>query len=502
MHRSMTTDNGTAYDDLLTFLYRSPVALLRITGTGDILMLTPRATSLLMGFTTEVKLDNIFRVLDPVTKEIHRLISAFTDDSGMVCESLPVIMGGGTGTRGHGVVEFTIQKNHPHELLIVMTDITAHKVNERELRHARYHATFSQKALLTEQHRLENILKATDAGVWEWNIETGNVVINDRIATMLGHTLAELSPVTISTLHALIHPEDLVVARANLGRHFADHEKHFTVEMRLKHSCGQWVWVRDSGRVTVWGEDGRALIMHGTMLDITEHKHTEITMQRMHDETLKTNTVLNDILESMSDWYWEVDAAGRYTYCSPRVEQQLGYSPAEMLGKHPFDFMPPEEVPVISGKFREIVQQKERIVDLMNWNITKAGKRVLHSTTGVPIMDDEGNLKGYRGVDKDVTELHTSTAELLKLSQAVQQSTVSTVITDTQGIIEYINPKFTNVTGYSAEEVIGRHIRLVKSDQTAPHTYKKLWATILQGKTWEGDFVNKNKSGQLYHEYA
>ncbi len=92
--------------------------------------------------------------------------------------------------------------------------------------------------------------------------------------------------------------------------------------------------------------------------------------------------------------------------------------------------------------------------------------------------------------------------ELLKLARAVEQSPVSVVITDLHGTIEFVNPTFTQITGYSAEEAIGQNPRVLKSGNTPAETYKNLWATILAGNTWEGEFTNKSKDGRIFYEIA
>ena len=92
--------------------------------------------------------------------------------------------------------------------------------------------------------------------------------------------------------------------------------------------------------------------------------------------------------------------------------------------------------------------------------------------------------------------------ELIKLSSAVEQSPAIVVITDIEGTIEYVNPKFTELTGYSVEEVIGENPRILKSNKTPPEVYKELWDTITSGNAWRGEFCNKKKNGEIFWEYG
>ena len=92
--------------------------------------------------------------------------------------------------------------------------------------------------------------------------------------------------------------------------------------------------------------------------------------------------------------------------------------------------------------------------------------------------------------------------EIRKLTHAVEQSTNTVVITDDKGIIEYTNPEFTRMTGYTAEEAMGLNPRILKTDKTPPEKYKRLWKTITSGSEWNGEFCNKKKNGELYWERA
>ena len=134
----------------------------------------------------------------------------------------------------------------------------------------------------------------------------------------------------------------------------------------------------------------------GISLDITERKKAELRLSASESR-------FKDIAESMSDWIWEVDANGIYTYCSERVEDILGYRPDEIIGRTPFDFIIPEEVENIAAEFSAICAAQAPIKDLENWNLTKDGRHVCLLTNGIPLFDETGKLSGYRGVDSDIT---------------------------------------------------------------------------------------------------
>lgn len=100
------------------------------------------------------------------------------------------------------------------------------------------------------------------------------------------------------------------------------------------------------------------------------------------------------------------------------------------------------------------------------------------------------------------TKRRESESQLLKLSQAIEQSSASIVISNLEGKIEYVNPAFTNLTGYSFEESIGKNPSILKTGKTSAFEYAQLWQSLLQKKPWHGEFCNKKKNGELYWEYA
>jgi len=116
--------------------------------------------------------------------------------------------------------------------------------------------------------------------------------------------------------------------------------------------------------------------------------------------------------------------------------------------------------------------------------------------------DAAGRTLQLRGANQDITERKKSEHELRKLSCAVKQSPASIVITDLRGDIEYVNPKFCAVTGYSLEEVLKENPRVLKSGEMTEDGYRELWATITSGKEWHGEFHNRKKNGELYWESA
>lgn len=143
----------------------------------------------------------------------------------------------------------------------------------------------AENLLSSERRRLANIIEGTNTGTWEWNIQTGETVFNERWAEIIGYTLEEISPISIATWEKFSHPDDLKLSGNLLEKHFKEELPYYEIETRMLHKSGAWVWVLDRGKVTSWTSDGKPLLMFGTHQDITERKQAEEKIKHLagHD---------------------------------------------------------------------------------------------------------------------------------------------------------------------------------------------------------------------------
>jgi len=169
--------------------------------------------------------------------------------------------GGGVRSTLWEFMALTDENNKPIEVQCMGIEITERKRAEEALRENR--------------SRIELALKGANAGMWDWNIKTGEAVFDERWAQIMGYTLEELAPVNIQTWTSLCHPDDLKVSNELLQKHFNGELDYYECEARMKHKNGSWVWVVDRGKVMEWEKDGKPLRMFGTHLDITESKREE-----------------------------------------------------------------------------------------------------------------------------------------------------------------------------------------------------------------------------------
>ena len=162
-----------------------------------------------------------------------------------------------------------------------------------------------------------------------------------------------------------------------------------------------------------------------------------------------------------------------------------------------------EQAEVIFDNTGRTVQMDGTVQDITDRKRVENALRVLNDSLEQHIAERTAALvKANKELKVEIAERKRTEEELRKLFNAVEQSSCSVVITDIKGNIEYVNPKFSRVTGYAPEEAIGQNPRILKSGEKPPEEYKGLWDTITSGREWEGEFHNKKKNGELYWEYA
>lgn len=130
----------------------------------------------------------------------------------------------------------------------------------------------AQEDLIKEKQKLQSVIEGTNAGTWEWNVQTGETLFNKRWAEIVGYSLDELAPISIDTWLNLVNPDDLKLSELKIQACFEKQTEYYQCECRMKHKAGHWVWVFDRGKVVSWTKEGKPLMMYGTHFDISEQK--------------------------------------------------------------------------------------------------------------------------------------------------------------------------------------------------------------------------------------
>jgi len=229
-----------------------------------------------------------------------------------------------------------------------------------------------------------------------------------------------------------------------------------------------------TARISESSQDELLMALGKVTNHMIESVSTEINERKKAEEGLKESEErFKQVAESAGEWIWEVDANGLYTYSSPVVEKILGFTPQEVVGKKYFyDFFKPDEKTALKEKAFDALHRKEAFKDFVNSNIHKNGSIVILETSGMPILDGEGNLLGYRGVDTDITE--RKQAEEKILNAAKEWSETFNSMADGVSIhsvdfdILNLNESFCKMLGKTKEELIGKKCYQLFHGQNTP----------------------------------
>lgn len=192
---------------------------------------------------------------------------------------------------------------------------------------------------------------------------------------------------------------------------------------------------------------------------------------------------------------------GRILYVNPALARMFGYSRSELVGQDLLILIHPDCRPAVARKLAGTAagRRGEPLFECLG--LRKDGQAIDIEVAGSFPASLRGRPAQVGGI-LDLTRYKQAEKQLQKLSQAVEQSPATVVITDAQANIEFVNPKFTRLTGYTFEEVLGKNPRILKSNLTPAATYEGLWTSILSGREWRGEFINRKKNGEIYWESA
>ena len=235
---------------------------------------------------------------------------------------------------------------------------------------------------------------------------------------------------------------------------------------------------------------------------------------RAEAETREHQAISHSLVELMPAGIFRKDAAGRFVYVNSWFCRVASLKPEDYLGK-----LPREVATLLTGRglmklesvtgaavfaqgesHHETIMRTGKRVDLEEeWTLAD-GRRYCLSVTKTPVFDASGKIIGSQGILFDITDRKKAEEELRTLSRAIEQSPASIIITDRDGAIHYVNPRFTEVSGYTFEEVRGKTPRILKSGQAPAEYYQTMWSTILAGNEWHGELCNRKKNGELFWE--
>lgn len=269
------------------------------------------------------------------------------------------------------------------------------------------------------------------------------------------------------------------------------------VQARVSRHDTLQQWRKDSRRL--WSS---ALVTMALMLLITGYLTYRVSrsLQAWERRQEAVRLAASVFLHS-SDMTLITEEQQRVIAVNPSFEKNSGYSIKDVLGLQLGEFSLEQEPDPVYAQMREYAAKHGSWQGEVN-NVRKDGTLMTCWLSVNAVQDSRGKTVNYVAVLRDLSRIRSDEEQIRKLSQAVEQSPSSIVITTLDAKIEYANPEFFHATGYAAEEVLGANPRILQSGLTPVNTYTDMWQSITNGDVWHGEFVNKRKNGSLYYERA
>lgn len=340
----------------------------------------------------------------------------------------------------------------------------------------------SEEALRISEENLNHAQEIAKMGSWVYNLKESRASWSNNYYRLIGHD-PKLPPLSLEEIKLKVHPDDRHLFEQKAAQ-MQNNQQVDSIYFRLLMPDEKYKWIQ-SNMIPLFENDALVSIQ-GVSIDITDKKEAEIRIKEQNDR-------LNAMLRAMPDLIFVADNEGTFHeyYISDAKKAVLPLS--EIIGTNISSLFPKKEAERQKSKINECLE-KNTLVSY-EYFVPIDGQHLFFEARLVPM---EGNK--VLSFVRDITERKQSESEIKKLNLAIEQSPVSIVITSLNAIIQYASPAFYQITGYSPAEVIGKNTNILKSGLTPDEVYINMWKTIEAGKTWQGEWINKKKSGEHYWE--
>lgn len=387
-------------------------------------------------------------------------------DTGKICQFVT------TFEPLHKTFSISVVSLGQDQFATVFNDITADQAIQQELKES--------------EQRLRVVFDHSPDGLYVRRLDGTIVEANEAVLSMLGYTRDEVMGQSLRDLR--VESSTDIDRVSSILNTLKQHELSEPIEVELtkKDGTGFVAEVRVSSMMM-----GNEKMLFGMLRNLSLERERQAEMVRFRQA-----------IEHSDDIVMMADLKGTLTYVNPKFTSFYGYTSEEVVGKQT-----PTILKAGGMSFTELMDYA-KVLHLGKTlrqefdNVTKSGKVVSVTSTSSAIINDQNQPVGALIIQQDTSVQRQIQGKVAQLSRAVDQSPASVVITDTSGNIEYVNAKFTQVTGYTADEALGKNPRILKAGDISLDLYTQMWATITSGGEWQGELHNKKKSGELFWEHA
>jgi diguanylate cyclase (GGDEF)-like protein/PAS domain S-box-containing protein len=324
------------------------------------------------------------------------------------------------------------------------------------------------------------------------SIEACHGTIIDCNQTLLNNTGYTRQEVIGLSIFKLYHPDSAELARAAFQKFRTAKEIH-GVQLQLRCWDGRIIDVSLSA-TAVCDKHGKILHSRSALHDITERKAAEAAIA-------ESRNLLFTIIDTAPMRVFWKDRDLRFLGCNTAFAGDSGMThPNNVIGKDDYQMGWAAQADLYRADDRAVMVSGIAKLFYDEPQTTPEGQTIWLRTSKIPLKNKDGETIGLLGIYEDITERKQAEEKLHTLYTAIEQSPISVIITSVDANIEYVNPHFAAVTGYSVKEAIGENPRMLQSGLTPREIYLELWDKLTSGQVWHGELINKRKNGEMYWE--
>ena len=345
----------------------------------------------------------------------------------------------------------------------------------------------AEAALRESREKLTLALRSACMGVWRLDLRDQQRHFDDQVCRCLGIDPARFAE-TEEEFFAAVHPDDRQELRDAMTQTLASGAP-YEVEYRTVWPDGSLHFIAARGQVSR-DAAGRPQWIDGLVWDITERKQAEAERQKFVS-----------LADQSTEFIGMCDMEYRPFYVNEAGRRLVGLESLEQACRTPVpDFFFPEDQQFITEEFFPRVLREGQAEVEIRFRHFRTGEALWMIYNVFYIHDIAGQPVGLATVSRNITERKRAEEQLRLLSTALDAAVNGIAITDRQGTLQWVNPAFTQLTGYSRAEAFGQNPRVLKSGRHPPEFYQAMWETLLRSEPWHGQLVNRRKDGTLYDE--
>ncbi|AZH24888.1 PAS domain S-box protein [Haloplanus aerogenes] len=339
----------------------------------------------------------------------------------------------------------------------------------------------TDRELAAARERYDLVARASADAFLEWDLDANAVRRCDGFVDTFGYAPAAVEP-SFDWWVERVHPDDRDRVTTHLSMAADGDLDEYEDVYRFRDGDGTYAYVLARAYCTDDGDDGRRMI--GILTDITKQIEYLARFRELIEHSLDTIAIVDD--------------EGTITYISPSVEQVTGGDPAALVGTAALDRVHPADRERVAEAFEPLLNASARESGPIEYRIHHADGEWTWVESVARVPNDSTLVDGILVNTRNVTERKAREARLQRLEQAIDQTGAAVYMTDADGTIEYVNPSFEELTGYTSAEAVGETTRILNSGEQDAAYYQHLWETVESGEVWEETIVDQRRSGEKY----